>query len=300
MDNLFDKIFNRGAKSAEKSPKVLAGLYNNHGIELPLDVWVEILLRIDDSSLFQCRLVCRTWNETINSSSFWIEKCKKNAVPLPPSATSGNFDYRRIYFKKPFGRNFIKNPDGNELLQHWTIVKDGGSGFRIEKPPKGSDKDGFPSCFATSYGACVKEQLVDLQKEGCDSWILDDLQPKIIASEWHAARFDCASTYKLYVALLKKKPVPVVEEGPWDNGTNRDDDSPYRRQPPQNVVAEFFQPTIVEQWLGKAWQETTHTFENYGPGVRYVLFQSYGKDRQFWAGHYGPKMAGASLMLKFD
>lgn len=44
-------------------------------------------------------------------------------------------------------------------------------------------------------------------------------------------------------------------------------------------------------------RQTRHTFENYGPGVRYVLFQSYGRCRQY---SIGPKMANASLHLSLD
>lgn len=43
----------------------------------------------------------------------------------------------------------------------------------------------------------------------------------------------------------------------------------------------------------------SHEFENYGEDVRYVVFQSMGKDLQFWAGHFGPKMTKASVILSF-
>jgi len=38
-------------------------------------------------------------------------------------------------------------------------------------------------------------------------------------------------------------------------------------------------------------------FQSYGPGVRYIKFYHGGMDTQFWAGHYGSKMSGASVKL---
>jgi F-box protein 6 len=58
-------------------------------------------------------------------------------------------------------------------------------------------------------------------------------------------------------------------------------------------------PSTVEQWVGGRWQEASRVFEDYPVGVRYVSFTSYGKDTQYWAGHYGSKMAKASIRLRF-
>lgn len=41
--------------------------------------------------------------------------------------------------------------------------------------------------------------------------------------------------------------------------------------------------------------QVQHTFENYGRGLRKISFQHGGKDEQFWAGHYGSKMARACV-----
>ena len=41
--------------------------------------------------------------------------------------------------------------------------------------------------------------------------------------------------------------------------------------------------------------QVEHTFSNYGPGLRYIHFFHRGKDTQFWAGHYGCKMAGSQV-----
>lgn len=40
-----------------------------------------------------------------------------------------------------------------------------------------------------------------------------------------------------------------------------------------------------------------HTFKGYQAGVRYVWVCHAGKDRQYWAGHYGPKITGTSIIM---
>lgn len=41
--------------------------------------------------------------------------------------------------------------------------------------------------------------------------------------------------------------------------------------------------------------QVSHTFVNYPPNIRFVKITRGGKDTQFWAGHYGSKMAGANV-----
>lgn len=38
---------------------------------------------------------------------------------------------------------------------------------------------------------------------------------------------------------------------------------------------------------------------DYGLGLRAISFAHSGSDALFWAGHYGSKMAGASVIMKF-
>ena len=55
------------------------------------------------------------------------------------------------------------------------------------------------------------------------------------------------------------------------------------------------------QWEGEelGWRKVMHVFRGYKSGVRYVLFVDGGKDTQFWAGHYGSKMAAAHVHVEF-
>lgn len=41
--------------------------------------------------------------------------------------------------------------------------------------------------------------------------------------------------------------------------------------------------------------QVTIKFENYGPGVRFIVFNHSGRDTQFWAGQYGSKMSGGVI-----
>ncbi|XP_013398444.1 F-box only protein 17-like [Lingula anatina] len=90
-------------------------------------------------------------------------------------------------------------------------------------------EEGYETCWATSYGWCVKHQLIDLLKEGCTGAVLDQIKPDIYISEWTTARRDCGSTYKLHVQLL---------------GEDK-----------QKVLDQFSKQRHVEQWEGGHWEK---------------------------------------------
>jgi hypothetical protein len=43
--------------------------------------------------------------------------------------------------------------------------------------------------------------------------------------------------------------------------------------------------------------QVSHTFSDYPPGVRHILFQHGGKDTQFWAGWYGARVTNSSIIV---
>ena len=43
--------------------------------------------------------------------------------------------------------------------------------------------------------------------------------------------------------------------------------------------------------------QVTHVFSDYPKGVRKVKVTHRGKDKQFWAGHYGSKFTGTEVKL---
>lgn len=160
-----------------------------------------------------------------------------------------------------------------DMFAHWQVTQNHGDGWRVEKTPAGADPLPLAnqSCFATSYGVCSKEQVIFLVKEGVVPEVLDIFKPAIEVSEWYAGRFDCGCMYRLIVELLDvaKKPVATFDTG----------------------------ELVTPQWAGRQWQQVRHTFDDYPKGVRYVRFAHLGTDTQFWAGHYGAKMAGGMVRI---
>ena len=43
-----------------------------------------------------------------------------------------------------------------------------------------------------------------------------------------------------------------------------------------------------------------HVFDAYPPGVRFIHFRHGGKDRKWWAGHYGVKMALPTVQFQIE
>ncbi|XP_050038738.1 F-box only protein 6-like [Dermacentor andersoni] len=229
--------------------------------------------------LKSCRNTCKPFRDIIDSNSFWKIKCLRDgrSIPsfhleeLPPRY------YQRIYIGNPYGRNLLQNGHGDSpkgAFASWRIIENGGDGWKYEATPKGADplpldKQG---CFSTSYGACTKQQVISLASEGVLPEIMDNFKPHIEVSEWHAARFDCGCEYRLTVSLLNEK---------------------------RKVLHEFTTgPIVTEQWLGREWSQVTHVFRDYPSGVRFVQFQHYGCDTQFWAGNFGSKMAGGVVRVR--
>ncbi|XP_046347288.2 F-box only protein 6-like isoform X2 [Haliotis rufescens] len=127
--------------------------------------------------------------------------------------------------------------------------------------------------WATSYGHCEKMQRINLGEEGVVAEVLDTIKPTIYISEWFAARQDCACHYELEVRLLSG------DEQELDRFTFEDN---------------------VPQWTSGEWTKMQHVFKDYKAGVRFIEFRHLGVDRQFWAGHYGPKFTLSSVKFMFD
>ncbi|XP_041130478.1 F-box only protein 2-like [Polyodon spathula] len=174
-------------------------------------------------------------------------------------------------------RNLIQNPHGAEQFEGWEITENGGSQWRVEELPGDCGKE-FPdetvqSYFATSFELCLKKQLVDLQAEGYSEELLDTVQPKIMVQDWYAGRSDCGCTYQLCVSLLNES---------------------------QEIVQEF-KPDPVSldpENSDCSWNQMTHTFEGYGPGVRFVSFEHGGQDTKYWDGWFGVRVTNSSVEVQ--
>ncbi|VDN21349.1 unnamed protein product [Gongylonema pulchrum] len=241
--------------------------------------------------------------------------------------------------------------------------------FQIECPPEGCSsclEEDIPVAFATSHDWCRKHQIIDLWKEGIEPSFLDEFRPPITVSERYNCRHDCASTYTLYVELMRddrrdftnieelqnvrreifnfsrdsfafqpsfldefRPPITVSERYNCRHDCAstytlyvelmRDDHRDFTNiEELQNVRREIFNVGVdfggnhlgsdattpssitrirrMQSSTDALWQKIEHTFENYPKGTRYVVFEDAGCDDQFWAGHYGSKMAKATII----
>lgn len=235
----------------------------------PLEILEEIFHNLPYEEVVRhCRLVCKQWKGVADSESLWRERCRREGYLSQNSSFAPN-DWRQFYFLCKKRRNLLKNPKAAEQFKYWEIVSNGGNCWKIEESRAPHPNEAVQKNFVTSYGMCLKSQLVDLKSEGYNASFMDQYQPAIKISDWYAARFDCACEYTLKVDLLnqKKKSIQTFE--------------------PETVY--------IEQWNDQQWHQMTHVFKNYGPGVRYVKFVHGGKDSQFWAGWYGVRVSDSSV-----
>jgi hypothetical protein len=159
--------------------------------------------------------------------------------------------------------NLLVNPDASAgSMAGWTITANGGNGWRVEG-----------GVFRTSYSWSRRMQTVDLYAAGYSAQTLASAPPIFVSERFQ--RVYCPDRYYLKVDLLNESQQVVAS---WNSQT-------------QTTSGEC-------QWGGEVWEELSHVFENYGPGVRYVRWEDGGIDGEFWAGHYGPALDNAVLSVR--
>ncbi|KAK8764354.1 hypothetical protein V5799_033042 [Amblyomma americanum] len=245
--------------------------------DLPEQLIEHVLSFVDQTDLLEsCRHTCKLFRDVIDSNGFWKIKCLRDGKVIPAYALEELPPryYQSIYMGNPYGRNLLRNGHGDAPEGEFAGWRVKGTDWKYEKAPDGADRLPLEKqgCFATSYKRCTKQQVIDLVSEGILPVIMDTIKPDIEVSDWHAARFDCGCKYKLTVSLLggKEEVLQVYSTG-WIR---------------------------TEQWRGGKWKQVTHVFRDYPAGVRFVQFKHSGNDTQFWAGHYGPKMAGGVIRVR--
>ncbi|XP_007420171.1 F-box only protein 2 [Python bivittatus] len=238
---------------------------------------VRILASLPASQLvLVCRLVCSQWKALVDGAALWLLKCQAEGFARQDAEAEGADSWQTLYFLNKRKRNLIRNPNGEEGLQYWENVQNGGDGWKVEELPGDFGKD-FPSdevhtYFVSSFDWCSKSQVIDLRAEGYWEELMDTVQPKIVAKDWYAARCDAGCLYNLKVKLLSAN---------------------------EDVVAEFASETIaVPQDNEGEWAEITHTFAEYGPGVRFIHFEHGGQDTVFWKGWYGARVASSTVLVE--
>jgi hypothetical protein len=277
---------------------------------LPPDVRVVIFDYVLPRDIVcNCRLVSKAWKEFLDDPYFWQRKMIRAGNFSDKLLPLKSINWAMLYANTVYRRNILRAVRNGELTldssvwtvryEDWDTFKAGrhlrirqpsppkpryggrGSSWIIENGCIGDDEtrlraenEGCSQNYATSYTWCCKDKVIDLHCMGVSQELLDNAQPSIVASEWFAARFDCGSIYNLHVALLNSK---------YEN------------------VTHFDHQVTTPQWVGGelGWRRVEHTFTEYGKGVKYIRFAHAGKDTQFWAGHYGSKMAGSQVTICF-
>ncbi|KAI5095843.1 F-box protein 44, partial [Silurus meridionalis] len=239
--------------------------------DLPLNIIEEILLNLPAQQVIcVCRLVCNEWKSVVDSTAFWKERCRREGFK-PLNMQRIPRDWQTFYILCKKRHNLLKNPNANENFSGWTILEDGGDRWTVDRLYSPHPDETVTKCFVTSYGRCIKSQLIDLEKEGYSPAFMDEIQPDIVITDWYAPRWDCGSLYEINVELLDHK----------------------------KQIIQLFQPerVIFPQWNDQKWEKMTHAFKDYGPGVRFILFKHGGRDTQYWAGHYGIRVTNSSVEI---
>uniref|UniRef100_A0AAQ4REF6 Uncharacterized protein n=1 Tax=Gasterosteus aculeatus aculeatus TaxID=481459 RepID=A0AAQ4REF6_GASAC len=171
---------------------------------VPLEILEEIFLHLPPHQVVGvCRSVCRQWREVSDSESLWKERCRREGYrPRDPSKMTKNWGL--FYFLCKKRRNLLKNPKAEHGMTDWQILGDGDrwcvEEVRVPHPNETVQKN-----FVTTYGMCMKSQLIDLEEEGYNPSLMDRFQPEIRIYDWYAPRRDCGSKYEICVTLLNKK-----------------------------------------------------------------------------------------------
>ncbi|KAL7397884.1 hypothetical protein ABVT39_001264 [Epinephelus coioides] len=238
--------------------------------DVPLEILEEIFLSLPPHQVVRvCRLVCHQWKEVADSESLWRERCRREGYRLRDASRMPK-DWRLFYFLCKKRRNLLKNPRGEHKMKNWQTENDGND-WNVEEVMEPHPNEMVKKNFVTSYMMCRKSQLIKLELEGYNPSFMDDFQPDIKISDWYAPRWDCGSQYEIHVELLNQRKQPVQKFAP--------------------------ETVYFQQWNDQKWNQMTHVFRNYGPGVRYIRFTHGGKDTQYWAGWYGIRVTDSCVEI---
>ena len=197
-------------------------------------------------------------------------------------------------------RNFLVNPSGSEGLKGWRQLN-GPNSWNIEHhhqdqsippllqtPVLGSSNLGRPPIttnFVSSYVDCAMGQTVDLTK------VLrfgNNALPRVVRIEISArytGRTDCPSIFALHASLQ--------EGAPASRGGNR--------QRPRILPPQRLSSGTLEAPPGVYWERTSLEFELDTTGNLWerptITVIVMGKDRRFWQGNFGSKVADITLRV---
>ena len=79
------------------------------------DLLWETLLKLPAQELVKsCMLVSKKWQNFIDSSAFWKEKCKIDHGYTDAMLVTDSGDFKKLYFQNPYSRNLVKNSCAEE------------------------------------------------------------------------------------------------------------------------------------------------------------------------------------------
>ncbi|XP_074048251.1 F-box only protein 2 [Macrotis lagotis] len=246
--------------------------------DLPEPVLIQILSSVPATELVLiCRLVCLQWKALVDTASIWLLKCQQEGLAGEEQSEEDRDNWQVFYFLSKWKRNLLKNVFGEDEFEAWGEMEHGGDGWKVEEVPGDCGYD-FPEdenvkkYFVTSYEWCRKAQVIDLRAEGYWEEMLDTTQPAIVVKDWYSGRSDASCLYELCVKLLSEH---------------------------EDVLAEYKSGTVaVPQNGDTGWSEISHTFKDYGPGVRFVRFEHGGQDTVYWKGWFGVRVTNSSVMVE--
>ncbi|MFH4974111.1 hypothetical protein AB6A40_000820 [Gnathostoma spinigerum] len=202
-----------------------------------------------------------------------------------------------------FELNLIDNPSGEKGWNGWERLSSGGDGFLIERTSSNEEFRGksVPFHFATSFGLCRKKYIVDLWAHGFEQKFLDEHRPPITVSTNYKRSPHAGCTYILEAELVSdggkitagERSLSNVGSGRWGQPTL------IKLDPDKDTTTDtkIVRVRDMDEDSDTDWHYLEHTFTSYPPGIRYVIFVDSGKDTKFWKGHYGARMANASVVV---
>ncbi|XP_038603312.1 F-box only protein 2 [Tachyglossus aculeatus] len=243
---------------------------------LPEPALIRILASVPAGELvLVCRLVCLQWKALVDGAALWVLKCQQEGLAGKEQAEEEKDNWQAFYFLSKRKRNLLKNVCGEEEFESWGEMEHGGDGWKVEELPgdNGSEfsDDSVKKYFVTSYEWCRKTQVIDLRAEGYWEELMDTTQPDIIVKDWYSSRSDAGCLYELCVKLLSEH---------------------------EDVLMEYKSGTVAVPQDDASWKEISHTFSNYGPGVRFIRFEHGGQDTVFWKGWFGVRVTNSSVMVE--
>lgn len=266
-------------------------------VYLPEEIIIHILSFVSVKDIWKLRLVCKKWYNLTKTHSLWstiFRRLNKTPRPLPWYVSYKCLD------NSCFDKNLLRNNCGKKKFSHWMILEDGGNRMKVEDSPVGSDPipnnipdfEGAKSCFVTSFSSCSKMQRIELNGN-LTKYIVKKFKPHIYVSEWYAGRFDCGGYYQLKAVIYHTA----------KNKVNTQDDN-LQEEYPIDIENEIIIEEKKEiQFIANEatqWKKVEIVIKDYTEDIEGILFEHKAKDNQFWAGHYGPKMAGGVVKLLSD